>query len=84
MTKEQVQELAGALSILSAKSSIVKEREELRTLMEDNIASEEARPVCHRRLVLPLTPSFPLPRAGVQAAPRGAGQDRHVPLETHP
>lgn len=41
MTKEQLGELAEALSILSAKSSIVKERDELKQLMEHNITSEE-------------------------------------------
>ncbi|KAL7413703.1 LETM1-like protein-domain-containing protein [Mrakia frigida] len=45
MTKEQVQELAEALSILSAKSSIVKERNELKTLMEENIASEQVHKI---------------------------------------
>ncbi|ORY34290.1 LETM1-like protein-domain-containing protein [Naematelia encephala] len=40
MTKEQVSELAEALSILTAKSSIVKERDELRALLEDNLLSE--------------------------------------------
>ena len=43
MTKEQLAELAEALSILSAKSSIVKERDELKQLMEHNITSEEVR-----------------------------------------
>jgi hypothetical protein len=43
MTKEQLGELAEALSILSAKSSIVKEKEELKQLMESNISSEEVR-----------------------------------------
>jgi LETM1 and EF-hand domain-containing protein 1 len=43
MTKEQLAELAEALSILSAKSSIVKERDELKQLMEHNISSEEVR-----------------------------------------
>ena len=41
MTNEQLGELAEALSILSAKSSIVKERDELKQLMSDNLASEE-------------------------------------------
>ncbi len=41
MTKEQLGELAEALSILSAKSSIVKERDDLKHLMEENIVSEE-------------------------------------------
>ncbi|KAK4686163.1 hypothetical protein P7C73_g3969, partial [Tremellales sp. Uapishka_1] len=40
MTKEQLGELAEALSILSAKSSIVKERDELKTLLEENLLSE--------------------------------------------
>lgn len=40
MNKEQLLELAEALSILSAKSSIVKERDELKQLLEDNMLSE--------------------------------------------
>ena len=40
MTKEQLGELAEALSILTAKSSIVKERDELKSLLEDNLISE--------------------------------------------
>ncbi|KIR43589.1 MRS7 family protein [Cryptococcus deuterogattii 99/473] len=40
MTKEQLSELAEALSILTAKSSIVKERDELKSLLEDNLLSE--------------------------------------------
>ena len=43
MTKEQLGELAEALSILSAKSSIVKEKEELKQLMESNISEEVRR-----------------------------------------
>lgn len=41
MTTEQLKELAEALSILSAQSSVMKERTELRALMEENVASEE-------------------------------------------
>ncbi|WWD17734.1 hypothetical protein CI109_102175 [Kwoniella shandongensis] len=40
MTKEQLGELAEALTILTAKSSIVKERDELKTLLEENLLSE--------------------------------------------
>ncbi|TXT04832.1 hypothetical protein VHUM_04100 [Vanrija humicola] len=40
MTKEQLDELAEALSILTAKSSIIKERDELQALFEDNLLSE--------------------------------------------
>jgi LETM1 and EF-hand domain-containing protein 1, mitochondrial len=43
MTEEQLGELADALSILTAKSSIVKERDELRALLEDNLLSEAVR-----------------------------------------
>jgi LETM1 and EF-hand domain-containing protein 1 len=43
MTKEQLGELAEALSILTAKSSIVKERDELKLLLEDNLLSEAVR-----------------------------------------
>lgn len=50
MTKEQLSELAEALNILTAKSSIVKERRELQTLLEDNLLSEAVRLVagCRR------------------------------------
>ena len=41
MTTEQLAELAEALSILSAKSSVLKERDELRVLMEENTSAEE-------------------------------------------
>lgn len=48
MTTEQLKELGEALSILSAKSSVLKERDELRALMEENTKAEE---VCYSRLV---------------------------------
>ncbi|KAG8217904.1 LETM1-domain-containing protein [Butyriboletus roseoflavus] len=41
MTTEQLKELAEALSIMSAKSSVLKERDELRALMEENLQAEE-------------------------------------------
>ncbi|PCH38449.1 LETM1-domain-containing protein [Wolfiporia cocos MD-104 SS10] len=41
MTTEQLKELGEALSILSAKSSVLKERDELRALMEENMQAEE-------------------------------------------
>lgn len=41
MTTEQLAELAEALSILSAKSSVLKERDELKALMNENMSSEE-------------------------------------------
>ncbi|CEQ39890.1 SPOSA6832_01447 [Sporobolomyces salmonicolor] len=41
MTAEQVQELGSALEILSAKSSVIKERTELRRLIEENEATEQ-------------------------------------------
>ena len=42
MTTEQLKELAEALSVLSAKSSVLKERDELRALMEENLQAAEA------------------------------------------
>ncbi|KAF8260438.1 LETM1-like protein-domain-containing protein [Lactarius quietus] len=44
MTTEQLKELVEVLSVLSAKSSVLKERDELRALMAENLqtASEEA------------------------------------------
>jgi len=41
MTAEQLNELADALLVLSAKSSVLKERDELRALMEENQQVEE-------------------------------------------
>lgn len=43
MTTEQLNELGEALSILSAKSSVMQERDELRELLEQNLQSEEVR-----------------------------------------
>ncbi|KZT74018.1 LETM1-domain-containing protein [Daedalea quercina L-15889] len=44
MTTEQLKELAQALSILSSKSSVLKERDELHALMEENMQAEEQDP----------------------------------------
>ncbi|KII88989.1 hypothetical protein PLICRDRAFT_109848 [Plicaturopsis crispa FD-325 SS-3] len=41
MTTEQLKELSDAMSILSTKSSVLKERNELRNLMEENLGAEE-------------------------------------------
>jgi len=41
MTTEQLGELSEALSIMSAKSSVLKERDELRALMEENLSTDE-------------------------------------------
>ncbi|KAF7968568.1 hypothetical protein HWV62_30111 [Athelia sp. TMB] len=41
MTTEQLNELTESLVILSAKSSVLKERDELRELMEENLQAEE-------------------------------------------
>jgi LETM1 and EF-hand domain-containing protein 1 len=41
MTTEQLKELAEALSVVSAQSSVLKERHELRALMEENLAADE-------------------------------------------
>ncbi|KAH9484328.1 LETM1 domain-containing protein mdm28, mitochondrial [Psilocybe cubensis] len=41
MTPEQLNELADALLVLSSKSSVLKERDELRALMEENLQAEE-------------------------------------------
>jgi LETM1 and EF-hand domain-containing protein 1 len=49
MTTEQVKELGEALSILSAKSSVLKERDELRALMEENLEDEKVRGACSAR-----------------------------------
>ena len=43
MTTEQLKELSEALGVLSAKSSVLKERAELRALMEENLQADEVR-----------------------------------------
>jgi len=43
MTSEQLKELCDAMIILSSKSSVLKERDELRALMEENLQAEEVR-----------------------------------------
>lgn len=53
MTTEQLKELASALSILSSKSSVLKERDELHALMEENLAAEE---VCLDTSDMPIDP----------------------------
>lgn len=68
MTTEQLKELAEALSIMSARSSVLKERDELRALMEENLQAEEVRPhhsTINRTLIsspLNRTPSLLLAR----------------------
>lgn len=51
MTSEQLKELAEALSILSAQSSVMKERAELRALMEENLNTEEVCAFPHGRWI---------------------------------
>ncbi|KAF5330536.1 hypothetical protein D9619_005537 [Psilocybe cf. subviscida] len=41
MTTEQLKELSDALLVLSSKSSVLKERDELRHLMEENLLADE-------------------------------------------
>jgi len=41
MTTEQLKELAEALSVVSAQTSVLKERRELRVLMEENLSADE-------------------------------------------
>ena len=82
MTTEQLKELAEALSIMSARSSVLKERDELRALMEENLQAEEVSP--RFPTSMPSTvPSFPLLtgsqvsfRRVDQAHPNNAYQDR--------
>lgn len=52
MTSEQLAEFAEALSILSAKSSVLAERDELRELMEENMSAEEVRSLAANAIAL--------------------------------
>ena len=67
MTTEQLKELGEALSILSAKSSVLKERDELRSLMEENLSAEEVG-----TFVLSLSCSNLSPRLQDPKSPSGA------------
>ena len=58
MTTEQLKEFSEALSILSAKSSVLKERDELRALMEENLQAEEVRLIQHFSSLLLLSIQF--------------------------
>lgn len=60
MTTEQLTELGEALSILSAKSSVLKERDELRALMEENQRAEEENAAQTAEGEPATTPSTPL------------------------
>ncbi|EUC67390.1 leucine zipper EF-hand transmembrane-like protein [Rhizoctonia solani AG-3 Rhs1AP] len=60
MTTEQLTELGEALSILSAKSSVIKERDELRALMEENQRVEEENAAQKAEGEPATTPSNPL------------------------
>ena len=78
MTTEQLNELAEALVVLSAKSSVLKERDELRALMEENLQAEEVRssPLLSqaRSLISSSGPQVPLGRPH-QAHPYHVDQD---------
>lgn len=62
MTTEQLKELGEALSILSAKSSVLQERDELRSLMEENLMAEEVI-VISSRIILGLNRFFQDPKS---------------------
>jgi hypothetical protein len=62
MTTEQLKELAEALSIMSARSSVLKERDELRALMEENLQAEEVSPAPIPSTVFSCLPSHRTPR----------------------
>lgn len=47
MTNEQLNELGEALCVMSAKSSVLKERDELRALMEENLQGDEVTFTCY-------------------------------------
>ena len=53
MTNEQLNELGEALCVMSAKSSVLKERDELRALMEENLQGDEVTPLSY---VMPQDP----------------------------
>jgi LETM1 and EF-hand domain-containing protein 1, mitochondrial len=50
LTDEQLNELSDALMVLSSKSSVLKERDELRNLMEENLQAEEVCSFIHPNL----------------------------------
>lgn len=75
MTTEQLKELGEALSIMSAKSSVLKERDELRALMEENLQAEEVSrmrcfdPAIAHPTLIHRTPSRPLAHSRSASGP---------------
>ena len=61
MTTEQLKELAEALSVVSAKSSVLKERDELRALMEENLAADEVGHIDTNMVLSMLSMSIRIP-----------------------
>jgi len=61
MTTEQLKELAEALSVVSAQSSVLKERHELRALMEENLAADEVGVTKTQTILLVLNMSIRTP-----------------------
>jgi len=61
MTTEQLKELAEALSVVSAQSSVLKERHELRALMEENLAADEVGVTKTQTILLVLNVSIRTP-----------------------
>jgi hypothetical protein len=63
MTTEQLKELVEVISVLTAKSSVLKERDELHSLIEENqrVASEEAEVLLSFMFRMP-TDSYPTNR----------------------
>ena len=61
MTTEQLKELAEALSVVSAQSSVLKERDELRALMEENLAADEVGIVESQTILSVLNISIRIP-----------------------
>lgn len=82
MTTEQLKELGEALSILSAKSSVLQERDELRSLMEENLSAEEVRCILHScciiHLIMFCLGSQVALRRTDEAYPHYADQNRHA------
>jgi len=58
MSKQQLQELREALSILSSKSAVLEEREALHELKEDREEYKEVNRLPHLLLYNPLPTSF--------------------------
>jgi hypothetical protein len=72
MTIEQLGELGEALLVVSARSSCLKERKDLRALMDENMSTDEVRITNYQQRLTILTCGYRIPRHPLPLLLRGS------------